>query len=97
MLTTDDEMWYEKMEEIKQFQKEKPKLQLGLDQANQLIEIYTKYRNVFLDKPGRVKNYQCQLNFREPVAFNRKSYPIPKSMKGAVREEIRKMLKDGII
>lgn len=49
-------MWYDKVEEIHQFQREKPKLQVNWDQVNQLTEIYTKYRQVFLDKQGRVKN-----------------------------------------
>ena len=45
----------------------------------------------------RDRNYQCEIRFKEPVNFNRKSYPIAYSLKEAVREEINRLLKEDII
>lgn len=50
-------MWYNKMEEINHFRKEKTALKVC--QACQLIEMYNNYKQVFSDKPGKVRNYQC--------------------------------------
>ena len=47
--------------------------------------------------PGKVRNYQYKLKFKEPVEFKRKSYPIAHSLKEAVRNEINKMMGDDII
>ena len=62
-----------------------------------LINIYNKYRHVFSDIPGKIKNYQCVLKFREPVNYNRKPYPIANSREEAVRTKINRLLKDDII
>ena len=43
------------------------------------------------------KNFSCELNFHSPINFNRKSYPIPQSLKPAVKKEILKMLEQDII
>ena len=52
---------------------------------------------MFSDEPGKVKNYQCKLQFKENVEFNRRSYPIAQSLKEAVRTEINKMIENDII
>lgn len=44
-----------------------------------------------------IDHYCCKLKFREQVNVNRKSYPIPHSIKEAVREAISKMLENDII
>ena len=90
-------LWNEKIEEIRQFKSTKRDNPLNQDQVERLINIYNKYRHVFSDTPGKVKNYQCELKFREPVNINRKSYPIAYSLKEAVRTEINRLLKDDII
>ena len=46
---------------------------------------------------GKVKGYQCVINFKEPVNFTRKSYPIAYSIKHEVRNEINRMIQDDII
>ena len=66
-------------------------------QRNQLIGIYQEYRNVVSDLPGKAKNFICEMNFHSPINFNRKSYPIPQSLKPAVKKEIFKMLEQDII
>ena len=88
---TDEDLWSQKIQEIKDFRCGITREKLPIHQANKLISIYEKYRSVFSDEPGKVKNYQCKLKFRETVEFNRKSYPIAHSRKEAVRAEINKI------
>ena len=92
-----DHLWNEKLEEIHKLKKEKENAQLTEEQVEKLINVYNKYRHMFSDTPGKVKNYQCEIKFREPVNFNRKSYPIAYSLKEAVRAEISRLLNEDII
>ena len=64
---------------------------------DRLIDVYNKYRHVFSDTPGKVRDYQCEIEFREPVNFNKKSYPIAFSLKEAVRTEINRLIAEDII
>ena len=79
-ITMDDEeeerdLWKRKIEEIRTFQRERPQHEITQKQAEKLITIYQTYQHVFSNTPGKVKGYQCKINFREPVDFHRKSYP----------------------
>ena len=94
---TEDDLWAQKIQEIRNFRCGNTKEKLSVQQTNNLIRIYEKYRTVFSDEPGKIKNYQCKIQFREPVEFNRKSYPIAHSLKEAVRAEINKMISSDII
>lgn len=93
----DEETWEEKIREIRDFVRNRELDNLQPEDAEKLIAIYDRYRHVFSDAPGKVKDYQCQIRFREPANFQRKSYPIAHSLKEAVREEILRMLADDII
>ena len=93
----DPELWQSKLEEIREFQREKTYGQINKIQAENLIQIYNKYKHVFSNAPGKVKGYQCVINFKEPVNFRRKSYPIAYSIKNEVRNEINRMIQDDII
>ena len=68
-----------------------------MNQVENLIRIYEKYRHVFSEVPGKIKNYQCKIQFKEPVEFHKKSYPIAYSLKEAVRAEINRMINNDII
>ena len=70
------ELWYSTLEEIRAFQRERTDQWISERQAENLIEIYNKYKYIFSNAPGKVKGYQCKINFKEPVNFHRKSYPI---------------------
>ena len=83
--------------EIRQFKSTTRNHSPSPDQIEMLVGIYNRYRHVFSDVPGKVKNYQCVLSCKEPVNFNRKSIPIAYSLKEAVRTEINQLLKDDII
>ena len=91
------ELWERKIEEIRTFQGEQPQQEITKKQAENLILIYNTYQHVFSNTPGKVKGYQCKINFHEPVDFHRKSYPIAYSLKNEVRTEINRMMEEDII
>ena len=93
----DEELWLSKLEEIRNFQREGQDKQISVHQAEELINIYNRYRHIFSDAPGKVKDYQCMIRFKEPVDFKKKSYPIAYSQRNAVRAEINQMMEDDII
>ena len=45
--TDNEELWQEKLEEIRTFQREKTSAQLTAQQAEQLIKVYKRYKHVF--------------------------------------------------
>ena len=91
------ELWLEKLEEIRDFQRTKARGLVSEKQAEQLIKVYIKYRHIFSNAPGKARDYQCTIKFKTPVEFNRKSYPIAYSLKNEVREELNRMIEDDII
>ena len=93
----DEELWSSKLEEIRNFQREEQDPQISVQQAEELISIYNRYKHIFSDAPGKVKDYQCRIRFKEPVDFKKKSYPIAYSQRNAVRAEINQMMEDDII
>ena len=93
---TNEDLWNSKLQEIREFRHQGTN-NLTAKQVEDLIMIYKKYKHVFSEKPGKVKNYQCRIQFKEPAEYHRKSYPIPYSLKEAVRAEINKMLLNDII
>ena len=92
-----EQLWNDKIDEIRTFQREKTNANLNNTQIEQLIEVYNRYRHVFSDTPGKVRGYQCKIEFKETVNFNRKSYPIAYSLKEAVRAEINRLIDEDII
>ena len=97
MCYNNEETWQNKLEEIHKFQRKETRLNVSEEQAKMLIELYKKYKHIFSNTPGKLKNCQCKLKFREPVEFHRKSYPVAHSIKDAVRKEINKMIADYIV
>ena len=68
--TTDEDLWSQKIQEIRDFRSGINREKLPNTQANQLIQIYERYRSVFSDEPGKVRNYQCTLQFRDTVELS---------------------------
>ena len=93
----EEALWLEKINEIREFQTNKNSHELTCEQRDQLIQIYYQYRHVFSDTPGKIKNFQCELKFKDQTEFKRKSYPIAFSLKEAVREEIQRLIETDII
>ena len=56
-----EELWSSKLEEIRQFQREGQEQQISVHQAEDLVNIYNKYRHIFSDVPDKVKDYQLSL------------------------------------
>lgn len=87
--------WESKVKEIVNYQNATQ--QPTIHEKEQLIKIYQHYQKVFSDQPGCAKYFECKLRFKEGVAFNKKSYPIPQKHKALVRAEIQKMVNEEII
>ena len=62
-----------------------------------MITIYKRYRHVFSNTPGKIKDFQCEIRFKEAADFKKKSYPIAYSQKEAVRTEINRLIEEDII
>lgn len=81
--------WIEKIGQIQQIEQG--------DKAFELVDIFENYKDIFSDVAGVAKDYIYKLKMKEVINFNKKSYPVPNKMKGAVQEEINRMLNDDII
>ena len=93
----EDILWMEKINEIRTFQTDNIDHVLTNEQREKLIQIYNRYRHVFSDTPGKIKNFRCELKFKDQTEFKRKSYPIAFSLKEAVRQEIQRLIENDII
>ena len=69
----EDVLWVEKIDEIRAFQTNNINHVLTYEQRENLIQIYNRYRHVFSDTPGKIKNFQCELKFKDQTEFKRKS------------------------
>ena len=68
---------------------------ISVEQKKRLVDIYSKYHNVFSNSFGKAKSFVGELRSRTP--FNQKSYPIAQSLKEAVRKEILRMVEEDFI
>ena len=93
----EEALWLEKINSIREFKTSQNSQEVTCEQRERLIEIYYQYRHIFSDTPGKIKNFQCELKFKEHTEFKRKSYPIAFSLKEAVREEIQRLIENDII
>ena len=59
-----DILWNKKIKEIRQFKSTTRDHSPNPDQIEMLVKIYNRYRHVFSDIPGKVKNYQGVLKFK---------------------------------
>ena len=66
-------------------------------EKEQLVGIYQRYRHIFSDRPGKIRNFKCKLRLKPDVKFNKKSYPIPQAIRQRVRAEIQRMFDEDII
>ena len=72
---TESKIWQEQIEEIIEFQNRQAPEIISVEQKQQLIKIYNKYKSVFSESPGKAKNFLCELKFKENVNFNKRSSP----------------------
>lgn len=83
------------MNEIDEKFKDCPKT--NLETINKLKNLIWKYRKIFNKKPGKLVNFEYNLDVWDDSPFFVKPYPIPINYRSQVREEIKKMLDWGII
>ena len=65
----EDILWVEKINEIRTFQTDNIDHVLTNEQRENLIQIYNRYRHVFSDTPGKIKNFRCELKFKDQTEF----------------------------
>jgi len=70
---------------------------LGDKQQAKFAQLMNQYRHIFSDRPGRIKQYQCQIKIREGEPVYQKPYPIPMSKVEKMDREIQRMLEWDII
>ena len=66
-----EDLWSQKIQDIRDFRSGITGERLPTHQADKLITIYEQYRSVFSDEPGKVKNFQCTLQFRDTDVYKR--------------------------
>lgn len=76
MKLTEEGIWQQKLEEIYIFNNNNSGQAVTPEEKDKLVGVYNKYREVFLDRPGKARDFVCKLKFKNPVKFNRKSYSI---------------------
>jgi len=67
------------------------------DEQQQFNEIMRKYQHIFSDSPGKIKDFECQIQVTPDESIYQKPYPIPMSKAIRVDQEIQRMLDLGII
>ncbi|XP_060859475.1 uncharacterized protein LOC132936742 [Metopolophium dirhodum] len=76
---------------------EEDQVDLTSDEKQQFISLLDKYDEIFSDKPGKIKTFQCQIRVKAGDPIHQKQYPIPVSRIPKVDAEIQRMLKLEII
>lgn len=66
-------------------------------QKQQLLEILMQHKEVFREEPGRIHGYEHELRIEDKTPFFQKGWPIPINYQEQVEEEIKKMLRFGVI
>lgn len=61
---------------------------LSEQEKHELFQLILKYKNIFSDKPGCIKNYEHEIRLKNDKAIIQKNYPVPL----AKREKVRKKL-----
>lgn len=71
----------------------------GLDQHQKdlLKNLRVKYRDVFTDCPGRIKNFEYKFEIKTEKSYVKKPYPIPLKYRERMRGVIDRMLRQDII
>lgn len=62
-----------------------------------ILDIFIKHKGLFNEESRITKVYEHWLDVKETKPFNVKTYPIPYKHREQVKQEINKMLNDGII
>ena len=70
---------------------------LSENEQAQAREVIATFRSVFSDKPGRTNLLQHRIELTSPHPIRCKPYPLPYSMREALREDIQSMLDMGVI
>lgn len=67
------------------------------NEKKELVQVLNKHKQIFSDQPGLIKGYEHVIELRDKTPFCLKSYPIPYIYREAAREQIREMIKWGVV
>lgn len=70
---------------------------LSESQKNEILDLLRRNQDVFSGKPGRLRNFEYQMEILEHEPFFVKPYPVPLAKKQAVQNEIDSMLEWQVI
>lgn len=66
-------------------------------QKEELREVLWVNREVFSNRPGKVKNFECKLDIKPHEPFSKKPYSIPFGLREEVYKEIDRMVECGVL
>lgn len=84
----DDNNFHERVAEI---------TTISNEHKQKLLQIFEHHKNVFREEPGRIRGYEHELLVYDNTPFFQKGWPIPIAYQERVEEEIRKMVRFGVI
>ena len=70
---------------------------LSRSQVSDINQLYSKYKNVFSDKPGKTNVLEHEIKVKTTEPFARKYYPIPAHLTKEFDSEVQSLLDLGII
>lgn len=70
---------------------------LEKEQARQVRQLVSKFREICTDLPGRTDLIECHIDTLDATPIRQKPYPVPLAMKEAMRQEVEKMQRMGVI
>lgn len=70
---------------------------LDEQQKSELMMLLIKYRHIFRDCPGRIKDFEYKFKIKDTSPYHKKPYPIPLKFRDRMRKVIDRMLEQDII
>ena len=70
---------------------------LSASQKKDLNDVFTQFQDVFTDVPGKTNVLEHEIRLTSTFPIRKKPYPVPQSIREAMREEVDKMIKHDLI
>lgn len=70
---------------------------LSDNEQKQFLQLMDKYENIFSDKPGLIRNLECQIQIKPGEPIYQRPYPIPMSKTEKMDRDIKRMIDMQII
>lgn len=66
-------------------------------QSDLLLNLITRYKRLFSEKPGLTGIYEHHIKLKNNKAYIKRNYPVPFAMRDSVRKEIQRMIDLGVV